>query len=245
MSTQIDHWERLSSHPPDASVIDPNDRLGYKNRYITGLRNEAILRRLPSPHPDRPVLDFGCGTGGLSAALTSAGHSVIGLDISQGLLRRTAEREPGMGHVFARFDGQHVPLADDSVFAVVTYVVLNHIIDDSDLSRVLAELHRVLVNGGRVIAIEQVRRRSRIDLSAWQHRRTIDHFENLFARAKLRLVSREILRYGRLPTTYALKFGLIPPQLWAPLRALERSLGKRIGVLPWDYSDTCFMLEKR
>lgn len=244
MNNQIDHWERLSSHPPDASVIDPNDRLGHKNRYITGLRNLAVLERLPAPARDQPVLDFGCGTGGLSAAIASAGHAVVGLDISPGLLSRTPERQIATDHVFVRFDGQRIPLADDSTSAVVTYVVLNHILDDGHLHKVLSELHRVLVRGGRMVAIEQVRRRARIDPKVWQHRRTIDQFARLFSAAGFVPVSREILRYGRLPTTYAVKLGLIPSRWWPALRAVERLLGKTVGVLPWDYSDTCFVLEK-
>lgn len=244
MSDQIEHWERLSLHPPDASVIDPKDRRGHKNRYITALRNEAIIARLPAPVADRPVLDFGCGTGSLSAALAAAGHMVLGLDISPGLLARTRERGLGSEHLFARFDGLHIPLATGTVPAAATYVVLNHIIEDRDLSQVLREIHRVLAPGGRLVAIEQVRRRARIDPAAWQHRRTIEGFERLFEEAGLRRVSCELVRFGRLPTTYAVAFGLLPERLWPGLRTVERALGRTVGVLPWDYSDACFVLEK-
>ena len=246
MNGQIEHWERLSVHPPDASVIDPRDIRGCKNRYITRLRNETIVAAVGRiAGGDRtPVLDFGCGTGGLSKALVDAGRTVIGVDISGGLLACAAQRELDASAMFLRYDGHRLPLADGSVADAVTYVVLNHILDDADLAMSLAEVRRVLRPGGRFIAIEQVRSKRSLDLEVWQCRRTRAEFTKLFESAGFAVEAPVVLRYGRLPTTYAIRFGWIPDTLFAPFHRMERWLGRTIGVLPWDYCDVQFMMTK-
>lgn len=243
MNEQIDHWERLSTHPPDASVIDPRDRLGHKNRYITSLRNDAILSAFDGGSVEK-VLDFGCGTGGLSQALAASGRAVLGVDISPGLLRRTSEREHRDRCLFVRFDGVRLPVQDNALDAAATYVVLNHILDDAQLTAVLTEIHRVLRSGGKLVAIEQVRTRPTVDQVAWQHRRTIAGFQAIFEQAGFSVQDTTIVRYGRLPTIHAVRYGMFPHRWFRALNTFERWLGRAIGVLPWDYCDVCFELSK-
>ena len=114
MKEQADHWDRLSVHPPDASVIDPGDRSGRKNRYIASVRDESILESLNGIRADSVVLDFGCGTGSLTRALVASGRHVLGVDISAGLLQRTPERALGDSALFVRYDGTRLPVADAS-----------------------------------------------------------------------------------------------------------------------------------
>lgn len=244
MNEQSRHWDQLAAHPPDASVIDPNDRRGHKNAYITQLRDRAITSGLDEVGASGCVLDFGCGTGGLSAAVAGSGRSVIGVDISAGLLSRTRERGLSRENLFIRYDGSRLPVRDESVDAVVTYVVLNHIMDDHDLEAVLGELIRVLRPGGWLVAIEQVRRRATVDPRVWQHRRTISGFLALFRGAGFEFHDQEILRYGKLPSVYAVRLGLVPRRAFRALQGLENRLGSVLGVLPWDYCDVRFRLRK-
>jgi SAM-dependent methyltransferase len=245
MPSQIEHWDHLSSHPPDASVIDPLDTRGLKNRYITELRNRAIRESLARAGHHGAIVDFGCGTGGIAASLSAPDTPIVGIDISMGLLRRTGERTLAGPAVFVQYDGTRLPLADASIGAAVTYVVLTHIMDDPALATTLGELHRVLRPGGMVVAIEQVRRRPTIDPVVWQHRRTIAGYSALFRAAGFELAGADVIRYGRMPTTYALRFGLVPPRAFALLQRAERALGKLFGVVPWDYSDVRFVLRRR
>ena len=55
-------WEHQSGLPGLRSVIDPNDRRGWKTAYLDRLHKAAIARHLDFQPRDR-VLDFGCGIG--------------------------------------------------------------------------------------------------------------------------------------------------------------------------------------
>lgn len=246
MRNQIDRWDQLASKDLDAAVIDPRDVSGRKNRYISGLRNQAILQSVRAEiGTDDIVLDFGCGNGSVSAQLATRGCSVIGIDISKGLLRRTADRGQLGKTLFVHYDGKSIPIRPGSIKAAVTWVVLNHIIDDSELLGLLAQIHEKLAPGGLLIAIEQVRKRPTIDLVTWQNRRTIEGFCAIFDSAGFEVANHEIVRYGRLPTTIAIRYGLIPAALYPLVARFERWVGRAAGVVAWDYCDVRFILRKR
>jgi len=245
MNGHVERWNDLSTYPPDASVLDPADRRGHKNRYICGLRDQAVVEALATADAGMPVLDFGCGTGGLTRALVASGRSVLGVDISPGLLHRTRERNLGDNALFVLYDGNHLPIADASMSSATTYVVLNHIVDDGDLLAVLREIRRVLRPDGRLVAVEQVRSRPTCDAEAWQHRRTEAGFRAIFERANFTVTATTVLRYGHLPYIYAVRLGLIPECAFPSLRRFERWVGRYFGILPWDYCDMRFEMTPR
>jgi len=93
------------------------------------------------------VLDAGCGTGWLAAGLPRAvpGLSVIGVDLSQGMIERA--RAAGAWPLL-RADAQRWPLATASVDLIVTRGVLHHL---PDVPAALTEWRRVLRPGGAVV----------------------------------------------------------------------------------------------
>lgn len=244
MTEQKDYWNQLSAHPLDASVIDPNDHAGHKNRYLAGIRNREILAALAQVDPARVVLDLGCGTGSLTAALVAVQRDVIGLDISSGLLQRTGERKLGDAALFARYDGARFPLRDNCVGAITTYVVLNHLLDTSDLTTVLSECHRVLVPGGLMICIEQIRQRTRVNYQEWKRQYSLDELCAALSAAGLRSVLRKIVRYGHFPTTPLIRFGLVPARAFDSLAGAEQAWGRYRGIPARDYCDMLFVLQK-
>ena len=243
MHGQVERWDKLAAAELDAAVIDPNDLPGRKNRYIARLRNAAILEAVrPLLSQDDVVLDFGCGNGGISSQLSVTGCWTLGVDISMGLLKRTGERNLGRKSAFVRYDGRHLPVRAASFKAAVTWVVLNHILDDAELHHLLVQIRASLVPGGRFVAIEQVRRRPTVDRTAWQHRRTIESFIALFNAAGFRVEETAIVRYGRLPMTYAIRYGWLSERHHESVARWERRIGRWLGVLPWDYCDVRFVL---
>lgn len=91
------------------------------------------------------VLDVGCGRGFIAHHLSGMiGTPVIGIDVDA-----TAEAAID----YRQFDGQHFPLADQSVDAVLFCYVLHHA---QDLSVILTELQRVLSDGGLALIYEDI-----------------------------------------------------------------------------------------
>ena len=92
-----------------------------------------------------PVIDLACGTGSVTAAL---GHrtqrTVIGLDLSAGMLGPAARRLPGR---VVRADATRLPFAEASAGAVMA-VWLLHLLPADTVEAVIAEVARLLVPGG-------------------------------------------------------------------------------------------------
>lgn len=237
-------WNRMASAPIDASVIDPNDRLGFKNQYISQLRDQRILEAVGDDSLSEIALDIGCGTGGLTQALASRVPSVLGLDISERLLYRTAERSFAGNVAFVQYDGQAFPMYSSSVNLVVTYGVLIYLLENEDLQRILQECYRVLVPGGRAIFVEQVGHRECFIRSEMKRRFDLVELIEQFTRSGLVLRHDRVVRYGRFPLLLPIRFGLIPRAAFPFVGRLEAALGKVLRVPRYTYCDMLFELEK-
>ena len=102
----------------------------------------AILDRLPVG----TALDVACGTGRHLAHLAEQGHTVVGTDLSPGMLAVAREKLPDAELHLA--DMRALPVPDDHVDTVVTGLALNHV---PDLKPVFAEFARVLKPGGHLV----------------------------------------------------------------------------------------------
>jgi len=96
-----------------------------------------------------PVLDAGCGFGGLIAAAAAEGIEVVGVDAS--LLNLVVARRllaaRGQRARLAAALVEHLPLADASLSALLALDVVEHV---GDAGRFLAEAARVTRGGGRM-----------------------------------------------------------------------------------------------
>lgn len=94
------------------------------------------------------ILDAGCGSGPLAAALSERGAIMTGFDSSSAMIA-LARRRLGPGADLHLADlGEPLPFSDDSFDDVVSSLVLHYL---QDWSAPLAELRRVLKPGGRLI----------------------------------------------------------------------------------------------
>ncbi|ELZ21030.1 methyltransferase type 11 [Haloterrigena salina JCM 13891] len=97
------------------------------------------------------VLDVACGTGRITRRVARDATSVLGVDISGGMLERAqryAAREGLENVAFARMSADELWI-DDGAFDRVACCWALHLFPDVDAA--LAELHRVLRSGGRLV----------------------------------------------------------------------------------------------
>ena len=97
----------------------------------------------------RRILDAGCGSGPLSAALRDRGAVVTGLDSSAGMLGLARRRLGDDADLHLADLGRPLPFPDGAFDDVVASLVLHYL---EDWTAPLAELRRVLRPGGRLIA---------------------------------------------------------------------------------------------
>jgi ubiquinone/menaquinone biosynthesis C-methylase UbiE len=127
---------------------------------LFGPSHRALIRRIKAVSGDRPVriLDVGCGTGVFAARLRAAlpNARVWGVDlVSEMLTRGKARWRQHASKVLpVQGDSERLPFASGS-FDVVTCANSFHHYPRQD--RAVAEMHRVLRNGGRLMLIDGYR----------------------------------------------------------------------------------------
>jgi SAM-dependent methyltransferase len=150
------HWDALAKDDPFWAVLTQSQKQGNRwaidEFYDTGAAEVtadlAEVRLLdPNLRPDR-ALDFGCGTGRLTAALARHFKRVAGVDISARMVALAKEhcREPGVEFVHNVKPDLRI-FADGSFDFVYSRITLQHVAPRYG-RRYLAEFIRVLAPGG-------------------------------------------------------------------------------------------------
>ena len=102
---------------------------------------EALAVAAPLPAHSR-ILDVGCGNGvPITKALVNAGHRVVGLDSSSGMLARFRVNLPGT--LIVRGDARQCPFVDDSFDAAISWGMIFHL-SAADQAAVFAGVSRAL-----------------------------------------------------------------------------------------------------
>ena len=95
------------------------------------------------------IIDLGCGSGILAEAVSAAGFSIVGFDISKAMIALARARVPRGEFHHESFLSARLPAA---VAVVAIGEVFNYLFDrknsDAQLQRVLRRVHRALVPGG-------------------------------------------------------------------------------------------------
>jgi SAM-dependent methyltransferase len=115
---------------------------------INGYYQRPAMLALAGDVSGRRILDAGCGSGPLFAALRDRGAVVSGFDASGGMLELARRRLGDDADLRVADLGSPLPYADDTFDDVVAALVLHYL---EDWGPALAELRRVLKPGGRLI----------------------------------------------------------------------------------------------
>ena len=111
-----------------------------------GVRRAAIAAA--DVKPGMVVADVGTGTGFLAEAAVNAGATVIGIDISEGMLAQVSSRMTGRNFEARLGDTAALPLADGEADVVLGNMVLHHA---EDPPAAIREMARALGPGGRLV----------------------------------------------------------------------------------------------
>jgi SAM-dependent methyltransferase len=151
ISTRLTSPSAVSADPPRV-----NDYDGFAEAYsaeteanlINGYYARPAILDLAGDVAGRRILDVGCGSGPLFAALRDRGAIVTGIDRSAGMLKLARRRLGDDADLQVADLGSPLPFPDDTFDDVTASLVLHYL---EDWGPALAELRRVLKPGGRLI----------------------------------------------------------------------------------------------
>lgn len=130
------------------------------------------------------VLDVGCSTGACAGAVVDMErHDYVGVDVDAGYVEMARKRHP-KGRFFA-MDARHMQFPERSFDRVLFVGVLHHM-DDALAREILADVHRVLRDDGRVLVAEPIFSRGRplstlfLTFDRGRHIRDVAGYRGLF-----------------------------------------------------------------
>jgi ubiquinone/menaquinone biosynthesis C-methylase UbiE len=167
------------------------------------------------------VLELGCGIGRGTASLIENAEHYTGLDKNETCIAELTERYPQ--HDFKIVDLPDLSVFEDNTFDfAVTFQVIEHIKNDS---KFLAEIHRVLKPGGKLI-LTTCNRKSSLSRNPWHEREYTavqlrDLMKKYFPELSLQGVHgnekvTEYMKRNKASVDKAMRFDIFKMQWWLP-----------------------------
>ena len=132
------------------SEYDNLDQVEDRMWWFAAMHANLLMAAQRSGHDrlDLPILDAGCGTGGLLSRLAAKyyGRSVVGLDFDPWACARAATKS---ARPVCAGSVNNLPFANDALAAIFSADVLCH--EGVDEHRALRQFHRCLSQNGRLI----------------------------------------------------------------------------------------------
>jgi ubiquinone/menaquinone biosynthesis C-methylase UbiE len=147
-------WDRRlrGSYDQEAGRYDERRYRSAEGRLFSALELGVLRTSLGDLHGLR-VLDVPAGTGRMAIGLAGMGARVCGGDISKGMLMAAAakaEDSGAQGVHFAQVNAAHLPFADDTFDAVMSFKFF-HLIPNDVKPVLIREMVRVLKPGRKLI----------------------------------------------------------------------------------------------
>ncbi|MBM4147301.1 MAG: methyltransferase domain-containing protein [Nitrospira sp.] len=237
-------WDLRATLNELCAVMDPQDKNGLKNRYLTALHLSHLKRHLKKRV--MTSLEIGCGIGRLMKMLFSVSNRVIGVDISPKMISVAQKKFPDVEFFIA--SGDDLPIEDSVVDLIITVWVLQHVLTDEALLAFMRECCRVTMGGSRAIIIEQVTFDSNLrskEGSEYHIRREPSEYHNIFRNAGWKvLFSYPVRAHPCLGLRKPILLRLSKNSRMCWIASNIESIWARIHLKRSEYIDWCFVLEK-
>lgn len=147
MINQKQHWENLAQKNSKyyinsdcgRNITEEQFRKSGKIAYKQLVIEDGLIKDGGS------IVDFGCGTGRMSEFMAKDFKKVIGLDISRTMIAQGKQRLKKLQNVkLLETDGKTIPLPNNSVDLVFSYLVFQHIKTRSMVKNTFKEIYRIL-----------------------------------------------------------------------------------------------------
>src|SRR5271168_3982401 len=102
----------MSSTPSRFLAADPDQYEHFMGRWSRRLAGPFL--DFVSIQPGNRILDVGCGTGILTAALAERGSEAVGIDASEAYLASARRNRPHPNVTYELSDVRHIPYSDAS-----------------------------------------------------------------------------------------------------------------------------------
>lgn len=134
----------------DAKRAEAYSRLEFPSTYYLAYRD---LPEIISEHvKGRKAIDFGCGTGRSTRFLQKLGFSVVGVDISEDMIKKAKELDTKGDYRLTK-DDDFRQFEDHSYDLVLSVFTFDNIPTMQNKVRIFRGLGRLLKNEGRIISV--------------------------------------------------------------------------------------------
>ena len=148
-STLLDAYYALTPEMPAAEAARYRAREQAEERAgeMTWREIEQGFTETAAPTIGTPVLDLGCGTGGLVIAAARRGCAATGVDaaLRRLIIARARLREAGVGARLVCANAEHLPFAEESFGVVAAVDLMEHVAEPAE---VFGECRRVIAPRG-------------------------------------------------------------------------------------------------
>lgn len=128
---------------------DRDYHAAYYDLTTTGMDDIAFYARYVDPGSS--VLELGCGTGRVSAALSERARRVVGVDRSEAMLKRAQEKRSGPRTTYVLDDITKVRLGERFDLIIAPFRVLQALERDAQVSAFFQTIKAHLAPGGEAI----------------------------------------------------------------------------------------------
>lgn len=204
-----------------------------KEEYVLHLMHQSAYVQASTMASGKSVLDLGCNTGYGTQILAKSARRVVGVDVSQGAISAARQQYGDTGIEFQLIDGEQLPFADSEFDVIISFQVLEHIVD---YNVYMGELKRVLSPAG-IVVLTTPNSILRLDpgMKPWNpfhvreftHRQLKSLLDNYFSNVQIRglFAKKELYETERHRVACSREAARAKQERWSdPLRSLVKTI---------------------